>query len=157
MNSLHIRYAVFFVVALLLQATLVKFIQIFTWRPDLVLIVLVTYSLREGPNKGMTAGFIVGLLQDLVSTHFIGLSALSKTLTGFVAGSLSGKFTSRAVFFLTLLIGGLVNDLTYFFVYTLGENFSLQSLIILYTIPNVMYTVLLGGFLYYLMETWVSE
>lgn len=155
--NIHIRYLLFFIIALLLQVTLVKYIQIVTWRPDLVLIVLVSYSLRYGPNRGMSAGFAVGLLQDLLSSHFLGLTALSKTLAGFVAGSLAGEFTVRVKFFLALLISGLVHDLVYFFIYTLGENFSFQSLIVLYTIPNLTYTVILGGFLNYIIETWVQE
>ncbi|MEJ2636179.1 MAG: rod shape-determining protein MreD [Calditrichia bacterium] len=157
MNKISIRYILFFLVALLLQITVVKYIQIFNWRPDLVLIVLVYFSLRKGPNWGMTAGFLSGLVQDLLSTHYIGLSALSKTIAGFVAGSLQGKFAERAEFFLTLLISGLVHDFVYFMIYTMGENFSLQSSIFLYTIPNMMYTLLLGGFLYYLIEAWATE
>ncbi len=154
-NNIYLRYTLFFFIAILLQATVVNYLRIFSWSPDLVLILLVAFALRFGPNQGMTAGFIVGLVQDSISTHFIGLGALSKTIAGALAGSLKGRFSPRTEFFLTLLISGLMHDLIYFFLYTLGENFSFQSLIFLYTIPNVMYTVLIGGFLYYLIETWV--
>ena len=157
MNNLQTRYIFILFLALILQLTIVKYIQIFNWRPDLLLIVIVSYSLKKGPNVGMTAGFFTGLIQDLLSTHFLGLAALSKTVAGFVAGSLAGKFAARTEFYLTLLISGLIHDFCYFLIYTLGEEFSFQSLFFLYTIPNVMYTVLLGGFFYYLIESWINE
>ncbi len=157
MNKLDIRYIVFFIIAFILQFTLVKYIEILQWKPDLLLVVLVSYALRRGPNWGMTAGFTVGLLQDVISTDLIGLSALSKTVAGFLAGILAGKFAERTEFLLTLLITGLLHDLIYFFIYTLGENFSLQSLIIFYTIPNLMYTIVIGGFLNYFVEPLATE
>ncbi len=157
MNKLHLRYVLLFAVALVLQLTVVEYIQIFNWRPDLVLIVLVFYALRMGPNLGMTAGFVTGLIQDLVSLHYLGLTALAKTVAGFTAGALGGKFEARTQYFLTLLISGLVHDFIYFLIFTIGENFSFQSLIFFYTIPNVLYTVILGGFIYYLTEAWISD
>ena len=157
MTKIDIRYLIFFIIALILQVTIINYIQIFNWRPDLLLIVLVSFSLRRGVNLGMTAGFFVGLSQDLISTHFLGLAALSKTIAGFISGSLSNKFSPRTEFFLTLLITALVHDFVYFFIYTLGENFSLYSLIVKYTIFNMMYTLFLGAFFHYIVETWLNE
>jgi rod shape-determining protein MreD len=151
------RYVLLFVMAFILQVTIISYIEILYWRPDVVLIILIFFSLRFGPNWGMTVGFFLGLLQDLVSAHLLGLLALSKTVAGFIAGSLSGKFAARAEFFLTLLIAGLAHDFIYFFIYTLGEEFSVQSLIVLYTVPNLMYTILVGAFLYYFIEPYVTE
>ena len=157
MSSAEIRYGIAFLFAIILQFTLVNYIEILHWRPDLLLIVLVSFSLRKGPNWGMSIGFAVGLIQDFLSAHVVGLAALSKTVAGFVAGSLRGKFAERTEFFLTLFICGLLHDLLYFFIYILGENFSIQSLVILYTIPNLMYTILIGGFLYYFVEPLLQE
>jgi rod shape-determining protein MreD len=157
MNSLHVRYTILFVLAFILQFTVVQFMEILHWRPDLLLIVVVIFALRKGPNWGMTLGFITGFLQDLLSTHLIGLLALSKTLAGFIAGMLRGKFAEKTEFFLTLLIAGLFHDSIYFFIQTIGEDFSLRSLIILYTLPNLMYTIIIGGILYYFIEPLLSE
>ncbi|MFZ0390430.1 MAG: rod shape-determining protein MreD [Calditrichia bacterium] len=157
MNNVHIKYIFFFIIALLLQITLVKYVRIFNWLPDLLLIVLVAYSLRKGANAGMTAGFLTGLIQDLLSTHFIGLSALAKTIAAFTAANMAGKFSARTEYFLALIVSALMHDLVYFLIYTLGENFSIQSLIFLYTIPNVMYTAIVGGVLYFVMENLIYE
>ena len=123
----------------------------------MLLIVLVIFALKKGPNWGMSMGFFLGLFQDLLSSHLIGLLALSKTISGFLAGNLRGKFAEKTEFFLTLLIVGLFHDLLYFFIKTLGENFSLQSLFILYTLPNLMYTIIIGGILYYFIEPLLED
>jgi len=157
LNKLDIKFSIFFLIVLLVQLTILKYLQIFNWRPDLLLVLLVSYALLRGPSLGMSAGFIVGLTQDLLSTHLLGLTALAKTLAGFTAGILIGRFSPRTEFFLTLLVSSLVHDLCYFFIYTLGEEFTFQSLIFLYTIPNTLYTLILGGFLHYIVQTWLHE
>ncbi|MEJ2535796.1 MAG: rod shape-determining protein MreD [Calditrichia bacterium] len=157
LNKGDLRFILYFAVALLLQLTLVKYIQIYNWRPDLLLIVLVAFALQKGPNIGMTAGFLVGLVQDILSTQYLGLTALSKTVAGFLAGSLRGKFAARTEFLLTLFICGLMHDLIYFFINTLGENFSFQSLVVLYTIPNLTYTIIIGVVFSYFVDVQVSE
>jgi rod shape-determining protein MreD len=155
--KIEIRYAVLLIVAFILQFTIIRFIEILHWRPDLILIILVSYSMRKGPNWGMTMGFFAGLFQDLISAQILGLTALAKTIAGFIAGILSGKLAVRAEYFLVLLISGFAHDLVYFFIYTLGENFSLRSLLIFYTIPNLLYTVIIGGLIYYFLEPMLAE
>jgi len=155
-SSVEIRYTLLLLIAFILQFTLVHYIEIYGYRPDLLLIVLVSFSLRKGPNWGMTIGFTVGLIQDYVSAQLIGLAALSKTIAGFVAGNLRGKFAESTQFFLTLIICGLLHDLVYFFIYFLGENSIIQSLI-LYTVLNLTYTILIGGILYYFVEPLLQE
>jgi rod shape-determining protein MreD len=157
LSKTDLRYIVLFGVVMILQFTVIRFIEIVHWRPDLILIVLISFSLRKGPNWGMTAGFGSGLLQDLIGGQIIGLTALAKTMAGFIAGILSGKLAARTEYFLVLLISGFFHDLIYFFFYTIGEDFSLRSLIIFYTIPNLLYTVIIGGVLYYFFEPILTE
>ena len=157
MSKIDIRHLSLFGVAMILQFTVIRFIEIIHWRPDLILIVLVSFSLWRGPNWGMTAGFGIGLLQDLLGGQILGLTALAKTLAGFIAGILAGKLAARTEYFLVLLISGFFHDLIYFFFYTIGEDFSLRSLIIFYTIPNLLYTVIIGGVLFYFFEPILKE
>ncbi len=151
------KYIILFLFAVVLQISVIQYIKILHWQPDLILIVLVLFALRFGPNWGMSIGFFVGLIQDIISTHFLGLAALSKTVAGFIAGSLLGKFAARTEFILTLLISGLIHDIIYFSIYTFGKSFTIQSLLILYTIGNLTYTIILGAFLNYFMEPYNRE
>ncbi len=157
MNRVWLRYLVFFIVAFILQFTVIKYLQIYYWKPDLLLILVVFFAYRYGQNWGMTVGFLAGLTQDLLSAHVVGVLALSKTIAAFIAGSFQGKVIGRSQFLLLLFGCGFAHDLIYFFFNTLGENFSLQSLFLLYTIPNLVYTLIIGFFVFYLFEIWQYE
>lgn len=157
MNRQIWKYAFLFLAAFLIQITFVKYIEILHWKPDLILIVLVMFSIQYGPNYGSTAGFITGVLGDVASSHLLGLGALSKTVTGYLAGSLARFFKERSQFIITLAISGFVHHLIYFFISTLGDNFSWHIIIFVYIIPNLFYTALVGFFIYYLLIGWLKE
>ena len=53
---------------------------------DFVLIVVVYLSLTSGPDTGVVAGSVAGLIQDALSSGIMGIGALAKTLVGFAAG-----------------------------------------------------------------------
>jgi rod shape-determining protein MreD len=156
MNKQIWKYILLFVIALLFQITFIRFIEILHWKPDLILIVLVIFSIEFGPNFGSTSGFISGLAGDLVSSHLIGLGALSKSITGYLSANLSRFFRERGQFILTLAISGLVHNLIYFFISTLGSDFSWHIIIFLYIIPNLFYTTIVGFFVYYFLINWLK-
>jgi rod shape-determining protein MreD len=156
LNKLKFKYLVVFILSLALQLTIIKYLHIYNWRPDLLLIVLVSFSLSFNPNWGMSVGFSIGLMQDLLSTHFLGLMALSKTFAGFISAVSKNRFSPRIEFYLVLLITSLVHDCCYFLFYSLGESLSFKSLIILYTIPNTLYNLLFGVLFHYTIEPWIK-
>lgn len=157
MNKQIWKYVFLFIVAFLFQITFVRYIEILHWKPDLILIVLVMFSIQYGPNYGSTAGFIGGVVGDLASSHLLGLGALSKSITGYLAGSLSRYFKERSQFIITLAICGFAHHLIYFIISTLGNNFSWHIIIFVYIIPNLFYTALVGFFVYYLLISWLKE
>jgi len=75
-------------VSVILQTTVMPHFRVMGSQPDLVLIVTVTFAFLEGSALGSATGFMGGLLQDLAVTQVVGLSALSKTLVGYMAGQL---------------------------------------------------------------------
>ena len=54
----------------------------FDFRPDLVLVVVVYWSLREKPAAGWMVGMTGGLMADLFSAGVLGLHSLSMAATG---------------------------------------------------------------------------
>jgi len=84
--QLYIRYALAVVGLLLLQTTFLPLITLGGYLPDLFILYLVMVALRRGQVEATIHGFIIGLLQDVVTTQFFGLAALSKTIAGFVVG-----------------------------------------------------------------------
>ncbi len=157
MNRRYLRYGIAFAVALVLQVTFVQYINILNWRPDLILIMLVIFALHNGQNAGSTAGFLLGVISDLISGGLLGLGALSKTVTGFVAGRIGDFFHERSEFIFTLFISGFLHDLIYFYINTLGVEISWWVIILKFIIPNLVYTSLVGIPIAFLLTNWLQE
>ncbi|HSZ17417.1 MAG TPA: rod shape-determining protein MreD [Terracidiphilus sp.] len=74
-------------VALVLQAWLPRLLGQYTWF-DLPLVVTVYFALgRRSPIQGTLLGCVVGLFQDALTHHAIGINGIAKTVDGFLAAS----------------------------------------------------------------------
>ncbi|MFP6891438.1 MAG: rod shape-determining protein MreD [Nitrospinota bacterium] len=78
-----------------------------TWtsaRPDAMLLVTLYIGMRRGSEGGLITGFILGLLQDILSGGLLGANSLSKGLSGFLTGGLVRNIARRNWFFLVALV-----------------------------------------------------
>jgi len=74
-------------VALVLQAGLPRVAGHYVWF-DLPLVVTVYFALgRRSPIQGTLMGAAMGLFEDALSHHAIGVNGIAKTLAGFLAAS----------------------------------------------------------------------
>lgn len=94
-----ILYLIIAFFALSLQATVFPHT-----RPDLVLVLVCFYSLREGQMKGMAYGAMTGLLVDSAGGFIIGPNILSKSIAGFLFNLIRQKFFFWNIVLNTLLI-----------------------------------------------------
>ena len=65
-------------------------------KPDLQLILVVFLALRRGSMSGQIAGFVGGLLEDVVTLSPLGFHAIVKALVGFCAGLPYGLIRASA-------------------------------------------------------------
>jgi len=73
----------------LVQLTLSDLLSINSVRPDFCVILILYWSLSYGRTVGICSGFLFGLLVDLSGSGiFFGLSPLSYSITGYLAGNL---------------------------------------------------------------------
>ncbi|HAU32355.1 MAG: Rod shape-determining protein MreD [Desulfotomaculum sp. 46_296] len=72
--------------ALTLQATVLDYLRVAGVKPDIVLIVIIFNSFRQGSKNGALWGFAAGLLVDIFSGGYFGLNALSLAAAGYLAG-----------------------------------------------------------------------
>jgi rod shape-determining protein MreD len=79
-------YAALGIGAIILQKFLDNFASIDMVSPQLIILFVVYLSLREGQLFGMGGGFLIGLLNDSLVTHFIGYTSFVGVVAGFVAG-----------------------------------------------------------------------
>lgn len=66
--------------------------------PDLMLLALLVYAIRNTPGRASVAGFVVGLVSDALSPVAFGSSALAHTIVAYMAA------WGKAVFFAENLI-----------------------------------------------------
>ena len=88
-HSFHPLVALFVpLVAILLQALLTKpFPRLLIL--DLPLVVTIFFAVsRRSPIAGALTGATIGLLQDLLSGHPIGVNGIAKTVIGYIAASI---------------------------------------------------------------------
>ena len=85
----RIKIYVFGLIILAVQILLSDFLSINGIRPDFILIFIMYNSVRFGSFQGVSLGFILGIIADLlgIGTSF-GLSPLTYTLTGYILGIL---------------------------------------------------------------------
>jgi rod shape-determining protein MreD len=105
-----LAYALAPLAALVLQAWLPRVLGRFAWF-DLPLVVTVYFALgRRSPIQGTLMGAAMGIFEDALTHHAIGINGIAKTVVGFIAASVGVRidvenFTIRMllVFLLSLL------------------------------------------------------
>ena len=108
LSSRHAVLGLSAVAALLLQCSVFPHLAVFGLRPDLLGVVVACWGLLYGPAEGFVGGLAVGLVQDLAFGGYLGLFALAKTLTGFVAGVAESKIFKETIWVPTAAVGLLV-------------------------------------------------
>lgn len=117
MKSEYILSILLFIPILIFQTTIVPFLSINGIIPDLILILLVYYSITYGQIYGTVLGFFYGLVFDLVTGTLLGSTMISKTVAGFVAGYFSSEnkresylmfFNFGMITFLSALIDSII-------------------------------------------------
>jgi rod shape-determining protein MreD len=110
-----LAYALVPLAALVIQAWLPRVLGPYAWF-DLPLVVTVYFALdRRSPIQGTIMGATMGLFEDALSHHAIGINGVAKTVAGYLAASMGVRVdvenhTIRLVmnFLLSLLSSGLV-------------------------------------------------
>lgn len=129
-------YALVPVLAVVLQAWLPRLLGHFAWF-DLPLVITVFFGLsRRNPIQGSFLGGILGLFEDALTGHAIGINGVAKTLVGYLAASVGilVNVENHAIRLLMTFILSLVGSATYAFVmrFLLGLTWDTNWLMELY-------------------------
>jgi rod shape-determining protein MreD len=141
----YFLYAGFLFFLVVLQILLNNFLTIKGVTPDFVLIGVVYIALKEGQISGAVAGFAAGLLLDLYFGESIGISALAKTLSGFIAGYFFDAEKAELLIrssksLLIMLVVSLVHNCIYLIAYFRGFNFDIIQLVFLQIFGKTLFT-----------------
>lgn len=146
----YLKYALVFALLIILQVTFLSLISISKYNitPDLVIIFIIYLGFTRGHLTGMISGFVSGLILDILSGSFIGLSALSYCLAGFIAGYFNRQQSEKSskkssmigiIFFCTLIAYSI-----FFAVYFQGSSISFMEIFLKYVITTTFYTSVFG-------------
>lgn len=141
-------------VVLTLHTTVLDRISIASVRPDLLLAIVVYFSMLRGPVYGTIAGFALGLLQDTQSHHVLGLNAFAKAVSGFVVAHApeglvkESPLTQMGVLFLAALLHNLV----FLILYTWAQISMMPALMARIGLPGALYTALAAPLLLALLQ-----
>jgi rod shape-determining protein MreD len=151
------------IVLYILQTALFPFLELGGIVPNLLLILTVFYGFMRNSREGMIAGFVSGMVLDLLTGLSFGVHTLALLLIGLINGKLRKVFYGDDVK-LPLLFTGL-SDLFYgFFIYIFfflprgRDNIKYYLLNIM--IPEAVYTVLVALILYFLYArifSWLDQ
>lgn len=125
--SRHVKYVVITILLTIIQTQLMRLLTLEGITPDILTIWIVYLALREGQLPATFWGFGIGLFFDLVTGNFIGLSALAKTICGFVAGYFHNENKTPLTlgsyrFIVIVLIVSLIHNTVYFVIFTQGSD-----------------------------------
>ena len=142
------KYALISIFLIVLQTQVMRLLTIEGITPDILMIWIVYLALRQGQMKGMLWGFAIGLVFDLVTGNFVGLSAMTKTICGFTAGYFYNENKTTLIlrsyqFIVIVLIVGVIHNTVYFLVFTQGSEIGFIRAIFQYGLATALYTSIL--------------
>jgi rod shape-determining protein MreD len=137
-------YAMAPLVALVLQAWLPRFLAGYAWF-DLPLVVTVYFALVQRiPIQGTLMGAVMGLFEDALTGHAIGVNGIAKTVVGFLASSVGIRIDVESHTIrlgLTFLLS-LLSSATYVFVFRMLLGLKLEWSWVIELIKSVANTLI---------------
>lgn len=134
---------VFGTTAIILQSLIVPLIEITVWRPDFVLIVVLLISKRFGTVPGSTSGFVLGLLQDALTSLPVGITAFSKALVGYALGKFKTLRLDSGMYYLWFVIMIFIHELIFYGFLQFKIEASYTYLIFSRVFPNTVYSTVM--------------
>jgi rod shape-determining protein MreD len=140
--------------AVALQVSVAPQIAVFGVVPNFVFLVVVTLALLEGPVTGCAAGFIGGLLFDLLGASVVGPYALVFCVAGYTAGLMNAHMFAEGWLLpvSVVFIASVGAEITYgVMMAVLDIGLPFWSALIRIMLPGAVYNTVLAVLLYPLM------
>lgn len=141
-------------VAVLIQATLMPELRILGGAPDLVLTLVLAYSLLSGFEQGVVWAVVGGVMQDLISAVPLGTTSLALVVMVAAVGYFVGRASPRSFFvpLLAAVVGTIiVHGVTLGVLSLAGRSLPILTTVLQVTVPTMLYNVVMMLGLYRLM------
>lgn len=133
--------------AALMQATLLANFRLFYAVPDLLLIMVIFYSLIKGKKAGIFFGVLAGFIKDILSGSIFGINLFSFALFGYFLGNQSKRlYIENKITHITLTVLCTLANACLNFMY-LTRHITFFQYFFTFTLPYILYTTLLAALL----------
>lgn len=145
--------ALIIIVAFILQTSVFSNFELAGVTPNIILIVTSYLGFFRGRKSGIIVGFSCGLLLDLFFDSYFGVYALSFMLIGYLNGVFRKLIFVDEILFSILIVA--LSDLLYgignYFVFLFNKRTSFIFYLFNLILPEVIYTVVIAFFLYFII------
>lgn len=135
----------------LLQSTIFQYFRIAGILPNTALVIIVIISILNGRKKGITAGIITGLLQDLFFSRAIGVNTLIYMLIGYIIGGFEKKLFKDNLLtpiFLITVSTFFYHSVYFLLMYFLNQPFNFLFVLRKIALIEAIYNLFIGIFIY---------
>lgn len=142
-----------FLLCVILQTTVAKWISVFGAMPDFLLIFVVYQGFKQGTVPAALWGFFIGFCCDIYGpVEWLGSATIAMTLLGFLVGLLEERFLMMrlSLRIVILTLGFIFYELLYLSMTNLPHN-EITYLFLTRSLPNGIYTVICGGLIFYFL------
>ncbi len=134
-----------------LQSTIFQYFRIGGILPNTALLIVVTISILYGKKKGVMAGVIAGLLQDLFFGKAIGINVLIYSSIGYIIGGVENKvfkdnYITPFLFIVTTTI--YYHSIYFVFMHFLRQSVNYLSVLKSVVMIEVIYNLIVGIIFY---------
>lgn len=138
----------------LLQVSIFSQFPLANVTPNIMICLVATYGFMKGQKKGLVIGFICGLLLDIFSGLYFGMYAMLYMYIGYLNGHFKKLFFGDELRLPLVLIASsdFIYGLAVYVVLFLTRNrYSFSYYMINIILPEMIYTVLVSIFVYYMI------
>jgi rod shape-determining protein MreD len=136
-----------FCAAVLLQAAVLSHMRVFGGQPDLIVVIVLAWSVLDRGLEGMVWAFFGGFILDLLSGAPLGISALALIPIAYVVGLTEAQVYRNNIGLpiLMTVLGAAVYHILYLVLLRFFGGVALpwSSALIYVTLPSVMFDVIL--------------
>jgi rod shape-determining protein MreD len=140
-------YAIFLFLLLLLQSTLLGYVNIYNVKPNLLIIFVVCVALLRGNTEGAVVGFFAGLILDMSFGKLIGLYALLGMFLGLIVGSVNKRLYREnflVVIFFTFVSTVIYESIVYILNTFMSGNIDMIWTLTMKILPEAIYNSLVS-------------
>lgn len=135
----------------LIQSTFWDIFTFTTTKPNLMLVMIVSFALMHGSRTGMWLGFVSGFLCDILYGDLFGVNALLYMYIGYLVGKMYQVFFDDDIRVALTAIG--ISDLAYNVIYYIikfafGIRYNFPAYLTHIIIPEIIFTLIIAVVFY---------